>query len=126
MYSEHAVKLTLASWKKECFAPKNENDIVFRNHDWMLNVRMTQDSVNRIAKKTRGFENIRHCIEHPSELYGRWEDINKQRTVIMTYILHDGKNEYFVITKNGIVFDAYFKKYSPAKLRRKIGVKFIK
>jgi len=124
-YDSYAVKLTLDSWKKDL--PTKGNDVVFRNHSWLLNVILKQDSIKRISKKP-GFENIKTCIEKPSEIYGRWQNVKEQRIVIMNYILHDAdkKKAYIVETVGGVIKDAYWLLHSDSKLLRKIGVKFIK
>ena len=110
----------------ELKAPENQNDIIFRNHEWMLNVRMTQESLNKIGKKTRGIENIKKTIEHPDEIYAKWVDPKKQKAVHMTYMVHDGKFTYFVETESGKVTDAYFRQHVDSKALRKIGVKLMK
>ena len=122
-YDRYAVMVTLKQWKD---VNPNHKDIVFRNHEWLLNVRMTQDSVNRIGKKTRGFENIKNTIEHPAEIWMSWVNKNDQKKVLTHFIVHDGKNDYIVEVKNGEVQDAYFRKHEDSKQARKMGIKIIK
>jgi hypothetical protein len=125
-YSEHQCKLAANTWHKEK-ATTDHKDILFRNHEWKLNVKMTHESLNKISKKAKGFENIKKTIENPSELWGKWVDPVKQKDVIMTYILFDkSKNAYFVETQNGIVKDAYYRSHEDSKNNRRLGVKFIK
>lgn len=125
-YNGYECKLAANAWHKEQ-ASQDHKDILFRNHTWKLNVRMTHESLDKISKKAKGFENIKKTVEHPSELWGRWVDPERQKDVIMTYILFDeSKNAYFVETKKGIVIDAYYRTHQDAKNNRRIGVKFIK
>jgi SPP1 gp7 family putative phage head morphogenesis protein len=122
-YNDYAVNLTLDSWKKDL--PTKGQDIIFRNHKWMLNVTMSKEVSKKISKKP-GYENIRKAIESPSELYGRWVNAKEQRLVIMNYLLHDGRKSYIVETTGGKITNAYWLLHNDSKQLRKIGVKFIR
>ena len=78
IYNERAIKITLESWKD-----KNTNDIVFRNHEWLLNIRMSKKILEKLSKKARGFENIKKTIETPDEIFMSWENPNTQKKVII-------------------------------------------
>ena len=122
-YNKQAINLTLDAWSKDL--PTQGKDLIFRNHTWMLNVRLQPEVVKKLGK-VPGFENIRQTIEHPSEVYGRWLNKNEQRVVIMNYLMHDGKKTYIVETTGGKITNAYWRIHKDSKNLRKIGVKFEK
>ena len=125
-YKDHSVTLMLESWDNKTIRHKDHTDVVFRNHQWLLNVRASTDKIRQIAKRSRGVENIKRTIEHPDEIWGRWEDPNKQKTAIINYLAHDEKYTYIVETKGGIVQNAFYRLHEDSKKLRMKGVKFLK
>jgi hypothetical protein len=125
MMSDYDNMLLLKSWSKNDTDKKN-TDIIFRNHKWLLNVRLTQNSLDNIGKKTRGIENIKSTIEKPAEIWARWENPNEQKVVLMNYIKFDGKDAYIVETKSGIITDAKLIRHNDSINNRRIGIKLIR
>jgi SPP1 gp7 family putative phage head morphogenesis protein len=125
IYEPYQVLLAIEDWQK--VQPTRERkELLFRNHEWKLNVFMNTESVQKIAKKTRGIENIKTAIEHPDELWGRWANVDNQKVVVMNYIIFQKNSAYIVETKGGIVQDAYFRQHSDSKNLRRLGIKFLK
>jgi SPP1 gp7 family putative phage head morphogenesis protein len=125
-YNDSAKRLTVNEWSHECMAPKS-SDLLFRNHDWLLNVRLSQSVIKKISGK--GFQNIRQTVEKPDEVWAKWDDPKKQKAVRMFYFLHSAgkeKQSYIVETLQGKVVDAYFRTHNDSKNLRKLGIKMIK
>ena len=123
-YDSYATQLTLDSWKKE--GSVKGNTLILRNHEFMLNVQCPDEIIKKIGKSKAGIENVKRAIEKPSEIYGRWKDPEKQKTVLMNYLLHDDKKTFIVETEGGVIKDFYLRMHRDSKDLRKIGVKFIK
>ncbi len=119
-YTDYQCKLALNEWKKD------NADIIFSNHDWMLNIRLSQKSLEKISKKTRGFQNIKNAIENPSEIWMRWANDDLQDIVLTNYVLHDKNYSYIVETKAGEIIDAYFRTHTDSKRLRQQGIKLMK
>lgn len=119
-YSDYAVKLTSDEWKNK------NNDIVFKNTEWSLNVFLEQNTLKKLAKKSRGIENIKSTIEKPHEIWARWQDPKNQKVVIMNYFAHDKNYSYIVETTGGYVTDAYFRQHNDSKQLRMTGIKLMK
>jgi hypothetical protein len=107
-------------------APKEPDTLLFRNHTWKLNVRVSQQALKKIAKGQRGVANIKSCIEKPDEIFGKWINPKEQKGVQLTYILNGDKESFFVITQGGFVNNFYFLRHSDSIKNRKFGVKFMK
>jgi SPP1 gp7 family putative phage head morphogenesis protein len=91
-------------WKQE-YHTDGHGDIIFQNEGTLANVTLPAAAIHLISKHSAGFENIPDTIEHPDEIWSRWEDANQQRVVMRTYILF-GKTSYVVSTRDGIIIDA--------------------
>lgn len=104
---------------------KDKKDIIFKNRKFLLNVKADPDKLQKIAKKSRGIENIKRTIEQPDEIYGRWANPERQKDVRLFYFSHDEKYSYVVETLRGEVVEAKFYLRSDAKANRKRGIKFI-
>jgi SPP1 gp7 family putative phage head morphogenesis protein len=124
-YTPYQIQLAVNDWHEKQ-PSKDHTEVLFRNHEWKLNVRMSQETVNKIGRKSRGFENIKSTIEHPSEIWGRWQDVKEQKIVIMNYVSFNQNNAYIVETIGGKVTDAYFRQHTDSKNLRRIGILMIK
>lgn len=106
-------------------ANPNEKDIVFRNFDWLLNIRLTAEVFKRIAANGKGFENIRQTIAKPSEIWGSWVNASKQKEVRLNWLLISEKGFYIVQTEAGFITGAELKPLSELDDYR-YGVKFMR
>jgi hypothetical protein len=125
MYNSYQVNLAVNDWHEKT-PSKDRTEILFRNHDWMLNIRMNQETINKIGSKTRGFENIRKAVEQPSEIWARWEDADEQKDVRMNYILFGQDYTYVVETLSGLIQDAYLLQSESSINNRRIGIKMMR
>jgi len=126
-YTDRAKRLTVDEWQREGLSAPKSSDLLFRNHEWLLNVQMTQAVTKKLSGK--GFQNIRQAIEKPDEVWARWDDPKKQKAVRMFYFSHSAgkeKQSYIVETLSGQVVDAYFRTYNYAKDNRRLGIKLLK
>lgn len=93
------------AWRSK-YQKNKEGDIIIQNKKLLSNVRLTDNGLNVIQKHSRGFENIPLAIEKPDEVWSWWGDVQKQHVVLRAYILF-GKVNYIVLTKDGIIEDAF-------------------
>jgi hypothetical protein len=123
-YSDNQIQLAIKDWSEK--APKGSDDLIFRNHEWKLNYRLPHETMERIHNNRKGFENLKETIEHPSEIWARWEDPDKQKKVLMNFIKFDKHNAYVVETKAGYIMNAYLLFHKDSIADRRKGIKFIK
>lgn len=92
-------------WRQK-YHSKTNGDLVFQNKRLFANVTWNSNSFHAVGKHQRGFENIPEVIANPDEVWGLWEDVDKQLVSLRTYIKF-GRSSYLVFTKDGIIKDAY-------------------
>ena len=91
-------------WKNE-YHVNNKGEIIFQNEDLLTNVILSDNTLHKIQKHLKGFENIPKTIESPNEVWSLWENKKHQRVVLRNYILF-GKQNYVVSTRDGVITDA--------------------
>lgn len=96
---------TIDEWRDDYHINK-KGDVIFQNKELYSNIRFTNNSLHEIQKHSRGFENIPATVQHPDEVWGLWENEEKQLQVLKMYIKF-GKVSYLVQTKDGIITDAF-------------------
>lgn len=92
-------------WRRD-YHVDNRHNLVFQNKATFANVRLTDATITEIAKYPMGMEQLPKAIEHPTEIWGTWEDTSAQMVVLRTYILV-GKTNYVVNTRDGKVVNAF-------------------
>jgi hypothetical protein len=123
-YSEYQIQSAINEWMQLTPDPKDK-DIIFRNHDYKLNIRLTANSFDKIKNNRKGFENIRHTIEHPTEIWARWINPETQKDVHLNWILISDRYFYLVQSEKGFIIDARLYKYNVLNNYR-TGIKFLK
>ena len=121
-YDERATMLVAKEWGH----PDKLKDIYFQNREFLLTAHLSHDVLKKLAKRTKGIENIKDTIEHPSEIWGSWVDPDKQHICQLQYIKFDGKNAFIVTTVKGIITDALYRTHTDSKNLRRKGVLFVK
>lgn len=112
------------SWGEKYHLDKT-GDVIFQNHEFLMNVRFTNESLNKIKKNPRGIEHLPEAIKSPSEIWARWENVSEQKTVLMNYILSDEKHIFVVQTRAGEITNALINTVGNINMYRK-GIKFVK
>jgi hypothetical protein len=69
---------------------------------------MTQEVLEKLQKKGRGFENIKHTIERPSEIWAKWINPEKQDIVSINWLAISDDYAYCVNSVNGYISDIKF------------------
>ena len=95
---------TIHDWKNK-YEINKKGEIVFQNEDLLTNVTLSDNTLHRIQKHLKGFENIPKAVQSPSEVWSLWENKEHQRAVFRNYILF-GKQNYIVSTRDGSITDA--------------------
>lgn len=121
-YDEKIIKLVASEWGQN----DPMRDIYFQNREFLLTAHLSYDTLKKLGKKTKGIENIRDTIEHPSEIWGTWVDTKKQKEAQLQYIKFDGKNAFIVTVVKGKVVDAIYRQHTDSKNLRRKGVLFVK
>jgi len=112
----HQLVETIHGWKS-LYHNDHRGNIVFQNKETLANVRLGDGAIHTIQKHQRGFENIPRCIEKPTEIWGKWENVGTQKVVLRAYLLI-GRTSYAVLTRDGHITDAFaFSNGSENKLR---------
>lgn len=91
---------------RQVYKSKANGDLIFQNKRIFANVVWNSNTFHAVGKHQRGFENIPDVIAHPDEVWGVWEDVEKQLVSLRTYIKF-GKSCYLVFTKDGVIKDAF-------------------
>jgi SPP1 gp7 family putative phage head morphogenesis protein len=123
-YSLYYIQMAADNWLKLRIDP-NEKDIIFRNFDYKLNIRLSANIFDKIKENGRGFENIKQTVEHPSEIWGRWINPNTEKDVHINWILTDKKDFYLVESEKGFIINARLLPLNQLKKYRQ-GIKFLK
>ena len=95
---------TVHEWRKK-YEVNKKGEIIFQNDDLLTNVILSDNTLHKIQKHLKGFENIPKTIESPNEVWSLWENKKHQRVVLRNYILF-GKQNYVVSTRDGVITDA--------------------
>lgn len=101
----HAFMEMLNEWRKVHHVDKN-GDIIFQNSRLFTNIRLTSEGIHKISTHLEGYERLPETVQTPDEVWGVWEKVDEQRTVIRSYITF-GSPCYVVRTKNGVILDAF-------------------
>lgn len=101
----HFMANQVDKWRQE-YKSKANGDLIFQNHRLFANVVWNSNSFHAVGKHQRGFENIPEVIASPDEVWGLWEDVDKQLISLRTYIKF-GRSSYLVFTKDGVIKDAF-------------------
>ena len=84
----------------------NRHNIVFQNKATYTNVRLTETAIHDISKYPGGMDQLPAAIQHPTEIWSQWDDVQDQRVVLRTYIKM-GSTPYVVTTRDGKVDNAF-------------------
>jgi hypothetical protein len=93
-------------WREKYYTDTRGN-IIFQNKATFANVRFNNASYTAM-KNTRGLENVPETIQHPTEIWSRWEDPAKQMVTLRNYILLGSNGNYVIQTRDGIVVNGIF------------------
>lgn len=100
----HLIEI-VSQWRQQYHVNKT-GDIVFQNDRLLSNVRFTDNALHTIQNHSRGFENIPATIENPDEVWSSWENVNKQRITLRTYIKF-GRVSFLVQTRDGVIINSF-------------------
>lgn len=101
----HHLVEVVADWKDQYHVNAN-GDIIFQNAKTFSNVRFTANSLHKIQKHSRGFDNIPDTVSSPDEIWNYWDDTGKQLNSVRNYIIF-GQVNYVVQTVAGEITDAF-------------------
>lgn len=101
----HKVVNHVNMWEKHYHVDRN-GDLIFQNKGLATNVVWNGRSLHAVQKHQRGIENLPDTIAKPDEVWGTWEDPERQEVANRAY-LKFGKTCYLVLTTNGVIRDAY-------------------
>lgn len=101
----HKVVNYVTKWENQYHVNKN-GDLIFQNKGLSTNVVWNGRSLHAVQKHQRGIENLPATISHPDEVWGTWDNADRQQVANRAY-LKFGKTCYLVLTTNGVIRDAY-------------------
>lgn len=114
----------LADWRDKYQTDRLHN-IIFQNPALLSNVWFTPHSEHQIHRHPRGVTLLPKTVIDPSEVWMRWEDVEKQQVVLRNYLTIGAKESYLVQTRDGAIQDAQVVSRAQAE-RFRIGVPWIK
>ena len=101
----HLIQL-VDSWKEDYHVNKS-GEVVFQHKETFTNVRFKNISLHEIQKHSRHVEWLPETVESPDEIWMRWGNPEKQTEVIRNYCKFISASVYVVITKDGVITDAF-------------------
>lgn len=100
------VSVVAEGWREDYHTDKLGN-VIFQNKETLSNIWLTDHSLRAIHKHPRGVEALPQVVQHPEEVWSRWENVEDQQVVLRNYLIAGHNSTYIVQTRDGAVQDAF-------------------